>query len=531
MVLWMRATRFDRRVVVASVVLIVSLLVQIGLGAVTVLLELPPYIVLVHLGLAMLLLGGLVAVAVFATPLPTRLRLDGEPAPSRARLRRLALSAAIGVYVLILAGAFVRASGSTWACVGFPTCNGELLPFGRNLQTDIQLFHRLLAYAVSAHLIVTVARAWRTEHQNPAIYVAATAVGGWLVTQIAIGAGMVSMGVPPLAQVLHVAGAAGLWVSIVALLVVSYRDPGFSVETVGGIQRIQSADAPTGRSTLSAYLNLTKPRIIVLLLATTFAAMLLAANGLPPWHTILFTMVGGALGAGAANAVNCCIDRDIDALMRRTSVRSIPAGAVRPEQALRFGIVLAIASFAILAVFVNPLSAVLTLAAFAFYVLVYTKWLKRSTVHNIVIGGAAGAVPPLVGWAAVTGDIGLLAIYLFAIIFFWTPPHFWALSLLIKQDYAAAGVPMLPVVRGDAETRKQILLYTIVLGVLTVSVFAFGLLGMLYLAGAVILGLLFLAYAIQLMRQGTDAAARRVFRFSLLYLPLLFGVMVVDRLI
>jgi len=535
-VLWARANRWNRKVVSAGLGLGALLLAQILLGAVTVKLELPPFVVMAHLGMAMLLLGALVIIAVIATPFanadPSHPVAEGAAA-SRAGFRRLALSAVGAVYTLILVGAWVRATGATWACFGFPTCNGEILPFGSGPLVDLHLFHRLLAYAVSAHLIVTVARAWRTERQSSTICAAATAMGGWLLTQIAIGASMVSMGIPPLAQVLHVAGAGGLWISTVTLAAVAFRAPerraestSLPVESTGS-----RSDGRAARSTFTAYLNLTKPRIIVLLLATTFAAMLMAAGGMPPWHTILFTMVGGALGAGAANAVNCCIDRDIDALMKRTSVRSIPAGAVKPEAALRFGLILAAASFIVLTVWVNPLSAVLTLAAFAFYVLVYTRWLKRSTVHNIVIGGAAGAVPPLVGWAAVTGNISLLAVYLFAIIFFWTPPHFWALALLIQRDYAAAGVPMLPVVKGEAETRRQILLYTVLLAALTLSVVAFGLLGQIYLAAAIILGGFFLAFAIQLMRQTSDKAARRLFRYSLLYLPLLFGAMVVDRLV
>ena len=523
-ILWARSRRFDRRVVGAGVGLGALLLTQILLGAVTVKLELPPFVVMVHLGLAMLLLGCLVGIATLATPFGPS---AGPSLAARARVRRLAVAGMIAVYALILMGAYVRATGSTWACRGFPLCNGEILPFGVSPFMDIQLAHRLLAYAVSVYLIVIVAIVWRTERQGQPVWLAATAVAGWLVTQIAIGAIMVSMGVPPVAQVLHVAGAAGLWVSIVALVAVSYRAPMAEAVEASAEPGLE----PRRRSTFSAYLNLTKPRIIVLLLATTFAAMLMAAEGMPSWHTILFTMIGGALGAGAANAVNCCIDRDIDAKMKRTSVRSIPAGAVRPEAALRFGLVLAAASFLILSVFVNPLSAVLTLAAFAFYVLVYTRWLKRSTVHNIVIGGAAGAVPPLVGWAAVTGNISLLAVYLFAVIFFWTPPHFWALSLLIQRDYAAAGVPMLPVVRGEAETRRQILLYTIVLAGLTVGIVALGVLGPIYLVGAVVLGALFLAYAVQLIRQPTDAAARRLFRYSLVYLPALFCIMVIDRLL
>lgn len=295
------------------------------------------------------------------------------------------------------------------------------------------------------------------------------------------------------------------------------------------VQLSASPRAPSLRGSVAAYLDLMKPRIVVLLLITTLGAMLLAVKGLPPLHLVLATMLGGALGAGGANAINHFLDRDIDGLMGRTELRPIPAGVVSPEEALRFGLVLALTSFLVFAIFVNLLSALLTLGALCFYVFVYTSWLKRSTVHNIVIGGAAGAVPPLVGWAAVSGEIGLLAIFLFAIIFVWTPPHFWALSLLIKQDYARAGVPMLPVVRGDEETRRQILLYSVVLVGLTIVVYAAGLLGIFYLAGAIALGGVFLLDAVRLSKEATSNAARRLFTYSILYLALLFVTMVIDR--
>src|SRR5581483_7773700 len=329
--------------------------------------ELPPLVVMAHLGLAMALLGALVAVAVRATPVqadPTTVEAQDDGSATLGRFRRLATSGVIAVYALILAGGYVRASGATWGCLGFPTCNGALLPFGANPATDIQLVHRFLAYAVSAHLIVVAARAWRMLPHHRAISWTAGVVVAWLVTQIAIGATMVSTGVPPVAQVLHVAGAAGLWLSVVALAVISYRISAHGVAPDGraGAHRAPTDHASSRRSTFAAYLNLTKPRIIVLLLATTLAAMILAANGLPPLHTVLLTMLGGAFGAGAANAVNCCIDRDIDAVMKRTSSRAIPAGRVDPPAALRFGVGLAAMSFGILAVGVNLLAASLTIA-------------------------------------------------------------------------------------------------------------------------------------------------------------------------
>jgi len=284
-------------------------------------------------------------------------------------------------------------------------------------------------------------------------------------------------------------------------------------------------------TTVAAYVSLTKPRVISLLLVTTLAAMVIAARGIPPIHLILLTLLGGALGAGGANAINCWFDRDIDAVMHRTVWRAIPAGVLRPRDALVFGVMLGAGSFAVLAGFVNLLSAVLTIAALLFYVVVYTGWLKRSSTQNIVIGGAAGAVPPLVGWAAVTGDISLLAVYLFAVVFYWTPPHFWALSLLIKEDYRRARVPMLPVVRGETETRRQILLYSVVLVALTIAVFALGLLGLPYLVAAVPLGAILILLAVRLLRQQTTSSARTMFKYSMLYLALLFAAMAIDRVV
>lgn len=280
---------------------------------------------------------------------------------------------------------------------------------------------------------------------------------------------------------------------------------------------------------VAAYLNLTKPRIIVLLLITTLAGMIIAQRGLPPWGLILATMVGGAFAAGGANAINCYIDRDIDLLMHRTQKRALPRGRVAPRQALLFGLVLGGLSFILLAIFANLLTAVLALSGLLFYVLIYTGILKRSTPQNIVIGGAAGAMPPMVGWAAVTGRVDLPALYLFAVIFFWTPTHFWALSLLTSQDYARANVPMLPLVMGEGETRRQILLYSILLVAVTTLLVCGRAMGLFYLAAALILGAGLIYYAIRLLRDGTRQRARQLFVYSNLYLALLFLAMALDR--
>lgn len=281
--------------------------------------------------------------------------------------------------------------------------------------------------------------------------------------------------------------------------------------------------------TLAAYLNLTKPRIIVLLLITTLGGMVIAQRGLPPWGLVLATMIGGACAAGGANAINCYIDRDIDQLMHRTQKRALPRGQVAPGHALVFGLALGVLSFIILTIFANLVSAVLALAGLLFYVLVYTGILKRSTPQNIVIGGAAGAMPPMVGWAAVTGRVDLPALYLFAVIFFWTPTHFWALSLLTSQDYARANVPMLPLVLGEGETRRQILLYSILLVAVTLLLVCGRAMGLFYLAAALILGAGLIYYSIRLLRDGTRLRARQLFVYSNAYLALLFFAMALDR--
>jgi protoheme IX farnesyltransferase len=285
------------------------------------------------------------------------------------------------------------------------------------------------------------------------------------------------------------------------------------------------------RQTIANYVNLMKPHVTVLLLGVTAAAMAIAKQGLPPLVLVIPTLLGGALAAGSANCINCYIDRDIDEIMERTRRRSLPAGRVEPRQALIFGIILAICSCIIFVLFVNLLSAALALSAILFYVFVYTLGLKRTTTQNIVIGGAAGAVPVLVGWAAITNTVSLPAVLLFAIIFFWTPPHFWALSLLIQKDYAKANIPMLPVVRGEAETRKQIFFYTLLLLAITLALFVMGTMGYLYLVGALLLGGGLFYLALRLWRDQAKKWARTLFWYSNMYLAAIFAVMVLDRII
>jgi protoheme IX farnesyltransferase len=297
------------------------------------------------------------------------------------------------------------------------------------------------------------------------------------------------------------------------------------------MQKIGVAQAPSWRATISAYVNLMKPHVTVLLLGTTLAAMAVAADGMPPLGLVVATLVGGAMAAGSANAINCYWDRDIDQLMSRTRNRTLPAHRVPEAHALIFGVGLGVSSFVIFATRVNLLSALLAVGAIGFYVGIYTMWLKRTTPQNIVIGGAAGAVPVLIGWAAVTGGVSLTSIWMFLIIFLWTPPHFWALSLVLKKDYARAGVPMLPVVMGEEETYRQILLYSLLLLASSLVLFATQALGFLYLAAALLSGGGMVVLAVRLWRERTLAGARRLFWFSNYYLALLFAVMVVDRVL
>jgi heme o synthase len=297
------------------------------------------------------------------------------------------------------------------------------------------------------------------------------------------------------------------------------------------MQEIISVDAPRLNRNLGevllSYYQLTKPRIIVLLLITTVGAMWIAAEGKVDPILMIVTVVGGALASASANAINCLYDRDIDYLMERTRFRPIPSGRISPRDALLFAIALALASFTLLYSFANLLAAVLAMSGIATYVGVYTCWLKRSSTQNIVIGGAAGAIPPLVGWAAVTGDLSWGAWALFAIIFFWTPPHFWALALMIRDEYAKVGIPMLPVVVGDAPTTKQILLLPISL----LLVFPLHVMGGIYAAFAIYLGGTFIYKAWQLDQTPSDrTVARSVFKYSILYLMLLCIGMAIDSL-
>jgi protoheme IX farnesyltransferase len=293
---------------------------------------------------------------------------------------------------------------------------------------------------------------------------------------------------------------------------------------------VRGPDVRRAGEVVSEYVALMKPGILSLLLATTLGGMLVAAEGVPSLGLVLATMLGGILSAGGANVLNCYIDRDIDQLMHRTKKRGTATGRISPRAALIFGLTLTVGSVVEFGLLVNWLAAGLALAGSAYYVLIYTRLLKRRTPQNIVIGGAAGAMPPVVGWAAATGELSVAAVLLFAIIYYWTPPHFWALALLKQGEYGRAAVPMLPVVAGEAETRRQVLLYSVLLAAVSLLLVAFGL-SWIYLVGALVLNGVFVGLAVRLYRAASKRLARQLFFYSLWYLALIFAVMVADRLV
>lgn len=331
-------------------------------------------------------------------------------------------------------------------------------------------------------------------------------------------------------QVAHpsalLAASALSWSLAVALVVAVLRLPNRAL-TAAAPQ--VARPLPVWRVTLNDYLTLMKVRVASLLLVTTLGGMVIAAQGWPGWSLVGWVMLGGLLSVGGAGAINHYLDRDIDGEMGRTSQRPIPAGRVAPGHALAFGLLLSVLQFAIFWFKVNALAAWLATGGLLYYVVIYTLWLKRTSMQNIVIGGAAGAFPPLVGWAAVTGNLSLGALFLFAIVFYWTPPHFWALALMRKSDYARVGVPMLPVVVGEAETRRQILLYSLLMFGLTLMLVPLQLMGFLYLAASLLLNGKFLWDALRLYQEPSNQRALTLYKYSLLYLALLFVAMAVDR--
>ncbi|HZC32866.1 MAG TPA: heme o synthase [Candidatus Bathyarchaeia archaeon] len=532
----------ERRTLVGATIVAVFLVgFQAWLGRETVRLGNSGESVTAHLASAMALVGLLVWIFVRSL-YPARLGRGGTS-------QRFTLVAAFGagsVFALLLFGSHVTATSQWYVFPDWPLMNGTFLPVLTDANSA-HVLHRWVAIVVGLIVAAVFVAAWRTRPRTRPIIRLATIAAILFPIQAIVGGLQILTGLSGWSQTLHLALGAVIWSLLVGLVAVSYLEArsAATIEQPGGADAAGTRDetAPHTRGdSLRAYIALTKPRIIELLLVTTVPAMVLATRQVPgiqlghwAWLTV-WTLIGGTLAAGSANAINCYLDRDIDLLMVRTRRRPLPAHEVDPERAVVFGLVLGAIAFGVLAFFVNLLAAFLGLLAIAFYVVVYTMLLKRTSPQNIVIGGAAGALPPVIGWAAVTGNVGVPALVLFALVFYWTPPHFWALSLRIRKDYAAAGVPMLPVVRGIPETTRQIGLYTILMVAISLVLFAVARMGPIYLAAALILGALFLRQAWQLWRRGSSeeestAGAIRLYRYSISYLTLLFAAIAIDALV
>ena len=471
---------------------------QTVLGGVTALWQLPPQIIA-----ALLIFAVMITVSLLIS---RPVAISEHPARTR-KFAQLAIANTLCVYVLMLLGSYMSAGNA-----------------------NMVYLHSVFGFVVGLLMLWTVIVALRRWRIAPLQAIIGLLAGVLFVAQAIVG-GLIALGrTSALVAVLHLVLATAVWCVLVLLAALASNQLRALPQGAAAAAEVPE-EASAARQMISSYVNLMKPHVTTLLLGTTAAAMAIAQRGLPSLALLLPTLVGGAMAAGSANCINCFIDRDIDQIMTRTQRRSLPAGRVEPRQALIFGILLGVFAFVLLTVLVNLLSAVLATSAILFYVFIYTLWLKRSTVQNIVIGGAAGAVPVLVGWAAVTNSVTWTGFLLFAIIFFWTPPHFWALSLLIAKDYERAGVPMLPVVKGEAETRWQILLYSLLLLALTVVLFITHSMGYIYLAGSLLLGGGLVYLAIRLWREHDKKWARTLFWYSNMYLAAIFAIMVVDRVI
>ena len=515
-----------------AVVAAVLLVIQVLLGPVIVKLNLPPAIVIVHLLNAMVLLGVLVVAVARAGDGSAARRLgssakDADAGSPTVQPSLVHFAAALG-FLTIALGALTANLDAGMYCLGFPLCGGSAAPPATTLGL-VQWVHRLLAFTFLGTVVLLAVRARSLPAGPRSIHRATSLLLGASLMQVAVAAAMILNLLPTGLRALHLLVGSLVWVSLVVLV---YR-AGRAVEA-GEPAMALTAEPPSRPaaepSLISDLITLTKPRIISLLLLTTVAPMFITGHGLPSAGLVFWVCVGGYLMAGGANAINMWFDRDIDDRMARTRLRPIPSGRISPTVGLLFGLALGGLAFWVFWRLVNPLSAWLAMGGLLFYVLIYTMLLKRWGPQNIVIGGAAGAFPPLVGWAAVAGSLDLAALYLFAIIFFWTPPHFWALALIKQSDYAKAGVPMMPNVHGEHWTKVQMLAYTLMLLPLTIMPSVFGALGVFYAVAAALLGGRLLWYCIRLLRErSVTPTAWKMYKYSLLYLALLFVAMGVDR--
>ena len=499
--------------------------VQVGLGAALSLQLLPVGRGLnsgLHLALSLLILACILiaTVVAFYGDRANDLNLSLQ---YRSSFSHWSLATLGAMFFLLVSGVIIANSKSATACSGWPLCDSNLLsltPAGW-----LNLGHRLMVLGTGVLVVSLVLRAWRSQRTQTPILVSTTAMAVLFFSQALLGAKMVA-GYPAYLLGLHEATAVAAWAAITVQIV--------TVGLAGRTTQDELAEAAEIRGRkgmVRDLLMLTKPVVVALLLVTTYAGMVIGAQAWPTLALTFWTLLGGFMAAGGSGAINQYIDREDDNKMQRTQKRPIPSGRLTSGEGLAFGVAMALASFYLMVAMVNFLAALLSLAGIVYYVLLYSIFLKKTTVQNIVIGGGAGAIPPLVGWAAATGSLNIPSLFLFAVIFMWTPPHFWALALVRRKDYARAGVPMLPVIRGEVETRRQIFMYTLELVGLTLFLPLFGLGGSIYLIGAVLLGAWLMMTAWKVWRQGGNRLAWKMYRYSSMYLAFLFVVLMVDALL
>ena len=428
---------------------------------------------------------------------------------------RLTLFVLVAIFLVIIGGRLVTLSGATEACTGWPLCQPE------GTLGWMQLFHRISAGLASALMLYLLFRAWRDVRDHRVLLPLASITVILFFAQVFVGAMEVTRGFPLYLTALHALTVVALWGGLLGLVIVS----GFKARETVAFPPLDI------RRRMRDFLTLTKPIVVLLLLVTTYAGMVVGGKAWPSFSLTFWTLLGGFLAAGGSSAINQYIDRDLDKNMQRTEKRPLAAGRMTPAEGLAFGLALSILSFYIYAAFVNLLAAFLSLAGIVYYVVLYSILLKKATVQNIVIGGGAGAIPPLVGWAAATGSLNIPALFLFAIVFMWTPPHFWALAIVRKKDYARAGVPMMPVVRGEKETRWQILIYTLELVAVTLLMPVFKFTGTIYLVSALVLGIWLIYTAWQVWRVEGNKIAWKMYRYSSMYLAFIFLALMLDAVV
>jgi heme o synthase len=524
-VVWaLKKFRQERWISLPLILAGIVLAVQIIVGRFIVLQGLQGMETALHLGLSLVIEMLVIVPTVVAFYMSEGRQPAKQQMVFQTPFARLALVSLMAVFVLLVSGAFVSASGATAACSSWPLCNGNGLP--DNLAGWINMTHRIIVLATGVLLAALLIKAWKTQRTQAPILVSTTAAVVLFFSQALLGGLKVASNFPAHLLALHEATSAAVWAVFVVLIVAV----GMAARTVED-ENLEIAAASQRKHLVKDFMALTKPIVVLLLLVTTYAGMVIGARSWPSLTVTFWTLLGGFMAAGGSGAINQYIDRYDDRKMQRTQKRPIPSGRMTPAEGLAFGVALTIASFFLVVAMVNLLAALLTLAGIVYYVLLYSVLLKKTTVQNIVIGGGAGAIPPLVGWAAATGSLNIPSLFLFAIVFMWTPPHFWALALVRRKDYARAGVPMLPVIRGEKETRWQILVYTAELVGLTLLLPLLGLGGSVYFVSALVLGAFLLQTAWKVWKQEGNKVAWKMYRYSSMYLAFIFVALMIDALL